>query len=205
MQNTPEIMAAKILDQYWDDNYFPVDPYKIATKMGITVMEAKLPEEISGLYHSENGKREIYISGSENLNRKRFTAAHELGHAVDIPNASFVDKPRDRISQQGTDKEEVFDDQFAAALLIPGYAVHKLIRHGWDVPQMADFFGVSNSAMSIRVIFSPPLREGLLFKTIDTQPRIVAPGLNIAGTEVFFLHQRKRRTEQPTYIFSRSV
>ena len=53
--------------------------------------------------------------------------------------------------QKGTDKEEVFDDQFAAALLIPGYAVHKLIRHGWDVPQMADFFGVSNSAMSIRL------------------------------------------------------
>lgn len=151
MQNTPEMMAAKVLDRYWDDNYFPVDPYKIATKMGITVMEAKLPEEISGLYYSENDRREIYISSFEHLNRKRFTAARLLGHAVDMPNASFIDKPRDRIYQQGTDKEEVFDDQFAAALLIPGYSVHKLIRHGWDVPQMADFFGVSNSAMSIRL------------------------------------------------------
>lgn len=151
MQNTPEMMAAKVLDQYWDDDYFPVDPYKIAIKMGITVMEAKLPEEISGLYYSENGKREIYISSSEHLKRKRFTAARVLGHAVDMPNASFIGKPRDRIYQQGTDKEEVFDDQFAAALLIPGYAVHKLIRHGWDVPHMADFFGVSNSAMSIRL------------------------------------------------------
>ena len=152
MQNTPEMMAAKVLDQYWDDDYFPVDPYKIATKMGITVLEAKLPEEISGLYHSENSKREIYISSSERLNRKRFTAAQVLGHAVDMPNASFVDKPRDRLSQRGVGKEEeVFADQFAAALLMPGYAVHKLVRHGWDVPQMAVFFGVSNSAMSIRL------------------------------------------------------
>ena len=119
--------------------------------MGITVLEAKLPEEISGLCYSENDRREIYISSFEHLNRKRFTAARLLGHAVDMPNASFVDKPCDRIYQQGTDKEEVFDDQFAAALLIPGYAVHKLIRHGWDVSQMADFFGVSNSAMSIRL------------------------------------------------------
>lgn len=151
MQNTPEMMAAKVLDQYWDDDYFPVDPYKIATKMGITVMEAKLPEEISGLYYSENDKREIYISSSEHLKRKRFTAARVLGHAVDMPNTSFVDKPRDRLSQRGVGKEEVFADQFAAALLMPGYAVRKLVRHGWDVPQMADFFGVSNSAMSIHL------------------------------------------------------
>ena len=151
MQNTPEMMAAKVLDQYWDDDYFPVNPYKIATKMGITVLEAKPPEEISGLYYSENDRREIYISSFEHLNRKRFTAARLLGHTVDMPNASFIDKPRDRICQQGTDKEEVFADQFAATLLMPGYAVHKLIRHGWDVPQMADFFGVSNSAMSIRL------------------------------------------------------
>lgn len=151
MQNTPEMMAAKVLDQHWDDNYFPVDPYKIATKMRIAVLEAKLPEEISGLYHSENGKREIYISSSENLNRKRFTAARLLGHTIDMPNTSFVDKPCDRLSQREAGKEEVFADQFAATLLIPGYAVRKLVRHGWDVPQMADFFGVSNSAMSIRL------------------------------------------------------
>ena len=43
-----------------------------------------------------------------------------------------------------------------------------------------------------QVIYSPPLREGLLFKTIDMQPRIVVLSLDIVRTEVFFLYQRKR-------------
>ena len=152
MTPNAETVAASILSQYWDDDYFPVDPYKIADSMGISVWEANLPSDVSGMYRRHDGKQEIYLRAQDSPNRQRFTTAHELGHAVDSPEDSFVDRKRDQLAQRGVDKHEIFANKFAAALLMPRYAVHKLARKNWDVTQMANFFGVSNTAMEFRLI-----------------------------------------------------
>lgn len=143
--------AARVLEAYWDDDLFPVDPFCIASKMGYGVYLARLPEDVSGMYRSDDGGTKIYIESRDHENRQRFTMGHELGHAVRNPDGQHVDRKRDALAREGTDDEEVFANRFSASLLMPHYAVEKLKRLGWSTHRMANFFGVSNSAMEIRL------------------------------------------------------
>ena len=143
--------AARVLEAYWDDNLFPVDPFYIASKMGIQVYLAKLPEDVSGMYRCKDGVKEIYIESRDHENHQRFTVGHELGHAVCNPDYQHVHRKRDVLVWEGTNAEEIFAHRFSSSLLIPRYAVEELENLRWGTHQMANFFGVSNSMMETRL------------------------------------------------------
>lgn len=147
----PEDAANRILVQYWDDDVYPVDPYAIAKKLGIQVYVGSLPADISGMYRmSENGQ-EIFVERSDHDNRRRFTVGHEIGHAIRNPQKWHMDRKRDGVAAEGTDGEEIYANRFSAALLMPRFAVQKLVSLGWDVTSMSNFFGVSNLTMENRL------------------------------------------------------
>jgi Zn-dependent peptidase ImmA (M78 family) len=119
-----------ILDQlFLNDNEFEINIREIVSKYGIDIEENDSIQD-SGEYQKES--RKIVLKKSEPEVRKRFTIAHELGHAVldhkgetlyrKLELAEYT-KPLERI-------QETNANQFAANILMP----RKL------VVEAADFF-----------------------------------------------------------------
>lgn len=158
---SPRQAALDVLEQYWanDDGKvdFPVDPVSIAQRMNTSVMTAKLDEDVSGLLVKEPDaeRATIYLNAGDSERAQRFTCAHELGHLSrrGIANGDrigYVDS-RDLESRTGRNPEEVWANQFAAELLMPSAAVQAIWAQGESPAHLARVFGVSQSAIDIRL------------------------------------------------------
>lgn len=152
----PKEAAQLTLDRIWGNRGVPVDPVWIAKKLGIRVIETKLPDEISGGLIKEKEKDPvIVISKTDSLNRKRFSCAHELGHYVKRVESGeesyeYVDL-RNNLSSSGSDVEEIFANQFAACLLMPEDQVKEYYKMKLPSIFLAEHFGVSDDAMHFRL------------------------------------------------------
>jgi Zn-dependent peptidase ImmA (M78 family) len=159
----PEIAAEELLHNVWRGASekgipYPVDPAKIAEQLGLKVYAAGLDETVSGMLVKRPAQDpEIFLNGSDSKNRQRFTCAHELGHYVKRSNGQiwstegweYIDL-RSPLSSTGESPDEVWANQFAAALLMPKQEVKKL--HKSLAPAtMAFEFGVSTDAMNFRL------------------------------------------------------
>lgn len=152
----PTESAQKVLDTIWGGRPFPVDSFVIATQLGIKVIEAELPTEVSGAIIKKKGNDPlIVLSKSDSNNRKRFSCAHELGHYAYRTDTlqeeyDYIDL-RGKNSSMGTEPEEVFANKFAASLLMPEIEVKKLYDKKTPFFLMAQYFGVSDDAMTFRL------------------------------------------------------
>jgi hypothetical protein len=157
----PEHEAKQILTTVWApgkdpaDIPLPVDPFQLASRLGLKAYAAGLSEGVSGMLVKRPGEdAEIYVHASDSSNRQRFTCAHELGHyvkrsATGDSEWEYVEH-RDLLTSQGRDPEEIFANQFAASLLMPRETVEEL--HAKLGPTaLAYEFGVSSDAMHYRL------------------------------------------------------
>lgn len=150
--------AQDYLRLYWDGQ-FPVDPVKIARNAGLTVKNADLDPNISGLIAKREGEvPEIFVNKHDNDRRARFTVAHELGHYADRPDDEEIGYVDYRAGNVGPAEE--FANAFAACLLMPEdeirnneFALNSMgitDRHhriAWHAKRL----GVSTTAMSVRL------------------------------------------------------
>jgi Zn-dependent peptidase ImmA (M78 family) len=143
--------AADVLADHWDGQ-FPVDPFSIADKMGITVWDASLDHHISGvLLKHDDQAAQIYINRDEPAARQRFTCAHELGHFVDRrrhedDSYSFEDHRDD----EPNTPIEFYADWFAANLLMPRVQFREKLDAGYADSDLMGYFGVSRAAVQAR-------------------------------------------------------
>lgn len=153
-----EAAAARALDGWWVDSFqdgpLPIDPFTIADRLGIIVRDARLRPDLSGqIAFGDGGNAVITVNASDHPNRRRFTVAHEIGHYTrrDEVGAKegFVDY-RDTLAGLGVDAEEIYANQFAAALLMPAHLV-KQFSANMSVGAMANLFGTSVQAMNLRL------------------------------------------------------
>lgn len=141
----------------------PIDVFRIAQEEGIELAPGDYGDDFCGRieYHREIGKFLLFHPATESVRnpaRVRFSVAHELGHY-------FLDHHRDLLvhgaSHNSTsdficeDRLEREADEFAAALLIPGFAMkRKLTKRSFmtlrDVLQMADDCRSSATSAAIR-------------------------------------------------------
>jgi Zn-dependent peptidase ImmA (M78 family) len=155
-QISPNESAQKVLNTIWGERPFPIDPFVIATQLGIKVIETELPPEVSGAIIKNKGNDPIIVlSKSDSNNRKRFSCAHELGHYAYRTDAlqeeyDYIDL-RGKNASMGTEPEEVFANKFAASLLMPETEVKKLYDKRIPFFLMAQYFGVSGDAITLRL------------------------------------------------------
>ena len=149
--------AERILDTIWrsEGGSLPIDPFRIADRLGIDVVEADLASNVSAALVKEHGQDpQIVLNAADHPNRKRFSCAHELGHfsrrRTDPDVYEYVDF-RDIFASQGEGAEEVYANEFAASLLMPEREVRLLHRRGWTEMDMPVRFGVSRDAMHFRL------------------------------------------------------
>lgn len=153
--------ATKLL-QSWlaseGPTHLPVDPFAVARSLGITVRFAKLPPDESGnVVIPSNGGAVITLNEYDAPVRQRFTCAHEIGHYrrrqahPGLGKQTFIDY-RDTLAGLGQDPEEIYANQFAAALLMPAAFVQRRFAvEGKTGQELASEFGTSVQAMNLRL------------------------------------------------------
>ena len=148
----PKKLADQVLEAYWDIDYFPVNPFKIAVDMGIKLKLVSFPKEekVSGALLKEEGYPAIIgIEKDEPRSRQRFSCAHELGHYVsrierkETNNKYRYIDYRSPSSSSGKEPEEIFANQFAAHLLMPNDFIRRSVKKGYSIYWIAETFGVS--------------------------------------------------------------
>ena len=147
-------------------------PEALAELLGLTVEYEALEDEVSGLCILQDDGAHIVINSRHHSNRQRFSLAHEIAHyALHSKNtevASFIDAHgkhsrrlmRDGTAALGTEPMEIEANAFAAELLMPSEAVtwefRAMVRNRFvedeDIARMARKFGVSQRAMTIRLM-----------------------------------------------------
>jgi Zn-dependent peptidase ImmA (M78 family) len=155
--------AAQLLStSWWHDpdlcTPLPIDPMSLSRGLGIRVREVHLdPDESGRIVIPETGEVVISLNKYDHRNRKRFTCAHELGHYIrrhnsgDVGQRTFTDY-RDTLAGMGTDAEEIYANQFAAALLMPAHLVHtKFSKERWSAESLAQLLGTSTQALELRL------------------------------------------------------
>jgi Zn-dependent peptidase ImmA (M78 family) len=156
-----ETDAQELLAETWArDGHVtvPVDPFKIAERLGIQTFSAWLDAGVSGMLLKRTGEDpRIYVHTEDSPSRQRFTCAHELGHYVRRAAAGDTEweyvEHRDLLASEGSDPEEIYANQFAAGLLMPQDRVRELYARTERRPVavMAHSFGVSADAMNFRL------------------------------------------------------
>ena len=140
-------------------NQIPVKVGALASALGLRVVLATLPMNISGLIQpDENGNFVIKVNRFESKERQRFTIAHEIAHYLlhrDRINAGIVDSVlyRSKLSS----KIEAEANKLAADIVMPNEAVfaamsrlpRPISEHA--IADLANSFEVSRQAMAIRV------------------------------------------------------
>lgn len=145
----------------------PVNPVEVAQALHFDVKHAVFRDNaLSGLCARRSGKTTILVRQGDHPIRKRFTVAHEIGHALlhldaDTPEIADRDddffrttEPADSVWSERR-QHEFEANAFAAGLLMPA----ELVRHAFKiipardrtVAVMADTFQVSEQAMGIRL------------------------------------------------------
>jgi Zn-dependent peptidase ImmA (M78 family) len=159
--------AESVAGQYGKDK-LPIDLNAIASTLGLRILHAELPDDVSGLLVTGPGGNFIVVQESDHPNRQRFTLGHEIGHHflkhqfapgehVHVDRGHYVSQRSPR-SSTGLDAKEIEANQFAAALLMPSRLVRKEVlklgtAHLLDhhISSLAETFGVSEQAMTIRL------------------------------------------------------
>jgi Zn-dependent peptidase ImmA (M78 family) len=146
----------------------PVLVDKIAKAVGAQVVFSPLDEELSGMVVVNENRTLIGVNSLHHPNRQRFTIAHEIGHLElhrkFITDRIHVDRKfpvlmRDPNSATGTDRLEIEANRFAAELLMPEWAVRRVLENesididdDRTVADMAKKFRVSRQALQYRLI-----------------------------------------------------
>jgi len=150
----------KIAEKYWDA--IPVPIFDIITELGLGPQFQPLPDDISGwIERQEDGTYSIVINENHAPTRKRFTAAHELGHYIyhrDLLGPGTGDTRAYRTEQSTLPnaairpRHERQANSFAANLLMPAHSISRLRVEGVQgAADLAERLGVSEAAMKIRL------------------------------------------------------
>jgi Zn-dependent peptidase ImmA (M78 family) len=155
-----EAEAEKLLREHGIDQ-IPVDPIRIAKSQNVRIFNATFNDNsISGVLTRRGPNITMLINANDSAFRKRFTIAHELAHhqLKHFSNQQeHTDKNKDlyrlppKSDTEGSDREEIQANMFAAALLMPATFVKAAYKDTQDVDELARRFQVSSEAMGNRL------------------------------------------------------
>lgn len=126
--------------------------------------------------NDNNDTYSVYVNKNHHPNRRRFTAAHEIGHYISFKCGSYS---KNELETKGGIKDILFyrktghfsraeteANQIAAEILMPKRKVEQLLANKLLSEEMAEKFLVSHAAMIIRLKtmchFDPVLYEDLM-------------------------------------------
>lgn len=149
--SAPDASAAVRARLGYPERELPLDVFGDCRKLGIHVFRRRLGDSnISGLFivHPFAGKC-VLVNSSEDMYRQRFSAAHELAHALfDADTVARVS-----LRSEGTDPHERRANAFASEYLMPTALLRQLPKLSElsddDIRRLANQFKVSCDALGV--------------------------------------------------------
>lgn len=153
-----EKQAQALLDKFGVRSV-PVNPIQIAYDLKYAVNAAVFSDpNQSGRILVRSGNVRIDVNARDAVTRRRFTIAHEIGHAVlhlDGVESGEISDSAAQFNRVATlnprEPREAEADRFAAVLLMPEALVREQFENVQDIDTLAKMFVVSNEAMKIRL------------------------------------------------------
>jgi Zn-dependent peptidase ImmA (M78 family) len=154
----------EVIERYWHDA--PVDIVAIISELGIYYREEHFFTDDSAYIAPVNGTYKIVVNAAHPRSRKRFSAAHELGHYTyhrPLIGDGIGDGPVYRSDNASryhntriTRAHETQANQFAAKVLMPQDLINRLVvERGYNLPRdvgrLAAALDVSEQALRIRL------------------------------------------------------
>lgn len=125
-------------------NYLSTSPVRvgeIAEALGIVVVTATLPAQVSGLIKriGDNNDYEIQVNNTDSPARQRFTVGHEIAHYLLHRPAIGTDGITDTILYRSklSNRQEAEANKLAAAILLPWNLVNEWHQATFGCPPMA--------------------------------------------------------------------
>jgi Zn-dependent peptidase ImmA (M78 family) len=144
--------AQAVISGHWD-GYLPVDPVKIAQRMGVAVEfdPDKNPEAL-GRFQYIDGRPHITVDANLDEAMRRFVVAHELGHYV-LRQGDYFDDWADEFKEFPLSSKSRAAATFARGVLMPAYAVEYLImkRNICDPEELAKIFVMPMTMLDLRL------------------------------------------------------
>jgi len=138
----------------------------------LAVMVLRLGNGVAGAYMRRHDQAFVFLDGSEDVARQRFTLAHELGHHQ-LGHGSVVDGISAIDGASGDPKEDQAN-YFAGEFLAPETALRSWMDAHDDPPlelevvvQMALWFGISTPAAVVRLTQADILQRPADRKRLD--------------------------------------
>jgi Zn-dependent peptidase ImmA (M78 family) len=155
-----DAMVLALLAQH-EQTQPPVRIERIAKSLGLELRSGDL-DDVSGVLVRKGSSAIIATNSTQNVQRQRFTIAHELGHfllhegIINHVDRSFRVNFRSAESSQATNVEEIEANHFAAAILMPKHmldarSADEALDNDAMVADLARDFRVSRLAMSLRL------------------------------------------------------
>jgi Zn-dependent peptidase ImmA (M78 family) len=141
-----------VIFDHWD-GYLPVDPVKIARKLGVTVeFDPDKNPEVLGRFRYIDGRPHITVDANLHEPIRRFVVAHELGHYV-LRQGDWFDDWADEFKEFPLSAKSRAAAGFARGLLMPGHAVEILMmkRHICDPRELVKMFVVPMTVLEQRL------------------------------------------------------
>lgn len=144
-----------------------LDPFELLEGQGVVVRQQALEPGMSGVLARRRGRLVVLVNENHPPVRRRFTAAHELGHVMmhldrlDDTHVDTVVARRDELSSRGLARIEVEANAFAAELLMPRICLLRDVPDGMADPysveeqviaKLARRYKVSRTAMTFRLM-----------------------------------------------------
>tara|TARA_R110002049_G_scaffold45305_8_gene132248 strand:- start:4193 stop:4714 length:522 start_codon:yes stop_codon:yes gene_type:complete len=141
----------------------PVNVVKLTEKIGVTIEEQDLDDDVSGFLVRKNGNDIIGVNKYHPEVRKRFTIAHEIGHfKLHVETPLFVDYYKgSKLNRKNSGGDYLIEKQanaFAACLLMPkkliSIELSKLdeeMEYESKLYSLSKRFKVSTAAMDYRL------------------------------------------------------
>ncbi|MGE4313960.1 MAG: ImmA/IrrE family metallo-endopeptidase [Pseudobdellovibrionaceae bacterium] len=135
----------------------PVNVIRIANDLGMKVYSVPdMNGTLSGMIRKNPESRggfDIFVNGSHSDNRRRFTIAHEIAHAVLHPHLIGDGITDDALLRSGlSNSVEAQANSLAADILMPWEKLNECLERGiTSLDNLAEMFGVSKQAMAIRI------------------------------------------------------
>jgi len=127
----------------------PVDVERICADPKVELIYTGRLRRVSGACRWVGNRYVITINKREPVVRQRFTALHELKHAID---GAAVTAAVTRLSRPGKrPAEEYVADYFAGCVLMPEPWLVAAIPHARDLEHLARYFNASKEAMRVRL------------------------------------------------------
>lgn len=137
---------------------------------GVTIrgfpFEGVAKNRISGMIVQDGAETTIGYNQNMTAKRRNFTISHEMIHFlyhIDEENQIFTDT-EENISYSNNEMICEFQANIgASAILIPDVVLFRLLKEGWNLPQLSTHYGISESAIYVRLVQTMQAHFGVSF------------------------------------------